>query len=301
MKGLVFAGCSYTWGQGLYFYSDLNHLPKFEDWVYDYSLMTDALIKYKDTIRYPRLVANHFKTFEVCKVTNGGSDLTSINFLKKIFDKYGSPVDDDGHLRSCVWLSTENYHFDDIEYVIFQTTQPYRSKFKIKYKNKNYFVYPNSDLNKVSVVMGLNDIGEEYVMEDGIDTIFYNWLMENNYQVEDFLKMHLEYWTNEIKTYLIFLEKKGIKTKILNWTNDYSDIMSKDDFCSKRIINLEYGNKTYKTISDLQNSDLQKFTIANDTHGFNGVKPEEAKTDYHPSKYCHEILSKNIIKSIESQ
>lgn len=83
MKGLVFAGCSFTWGQGLYFYSDLNHTPKFDDWVYDYSLMTDALIKFKDTIRFPRLVANHFNTFDVCKATNGGSDVTSLMFLKK--------------------------------------------------------------------------------------------------------------------------------------------------------------------------------------------------------------------------
>ena len=26
MKGILFGGCSFTWGQGLYFYSDLNRL-----------------------------------------------------------------------------------------------------------------------------------------------------------------------------------------------------------------------------------------------------------------------------------
>ena len=112
MKGLVFAGCSFTWGQGLYFYSNLNHTPKFDEWVYDYSLMTDALIKFKDTIRFPRLVANHFNTFEVCKKTNGGSDVTSLMFLKKLFDKYEEPASDE--IRTASWLTEENYYFDNI-------------------------------------------------------------------------------------------------------------------------------------------------------------------------------------------
>ena len=28
MKGLVFGGCSFTWGQGLYYYSDLPRLKE---------------------------------------------------------------------------------------------------------------------------------------------------------------------------------------------------------------------------------------------------------------------------------
>ena len=28
MKGIIFAGCSYTWGQGLYYYSGLETLKE---------------------------------------------------------------------------------------------------------------------------------------------------------------------------------------------------------------------------------------------------------------------------------
>lgn len=296
MKGIVFAGCSFTWGQGLYFYSDLNHTPKFEAWVYDYSLMTDALIKYKDTIRFPRLVANHFNTFEVCKATNGGSDVTSLMFLKKIFDKYEEPGCDE--IRSAPWLSTENYYFDDIEYVIFQMTQPYRSRFPFRYKEKDFFVHPNADLDNVSIILEKAADGQENPVENGIDEIFFPWLDENKYTIQDYLDLHVDYFSNLVKEYLIHLESKGIKTKVLFWVNESSS-MFEDDFYKERHILLEHQGIIYQTISDLQNSCREKFVIAYDKDGFGGNIPENALTDLHPSKYCHEVLAKNVINSIE--
>jgi hypothetical protein len=296
MKGLVFAGCSFTWGQGLYFYSELNHTPEFDDWVYDYSLMTDALIKFKDTIRFPRLVANHFNTFEVCKATNGGSDVTSLMFLKKIFDKYQGTAND--QIRTSPWLSEENYYFDDVEYVIFQMTQPYRSGFPFTYEEKEYIVHPNPVFNNVSVISEKLENGDR-PMENGIDTVFFKWLDENNFTIQDYLDLHMSYFNNEVKNYLRYLESNGIKTKVLFWVNDSSPIFD-DDFYKERHILLEYEGKTYKTISDLQNSSREKFVIAYDKEGFGGEIPEKAKSDQHPSKYCHEIIAKNIITSISN-
>lgn len=295
MKGIVFAGCSFTWGQGLYFYSNLNHTPEFEDWVFDYSLMTDALIKYKDTVRFPRLVANHFNTFEVCKKTNGGSDVTSLMFLKKIFDKYEEPAIDE--IKCSSWLSEENYHFDDIDYVIFQMTQPYRSRYKFKYKDKDYFVHPSPDFDNVSIVLEKSPDGSENPIENGIDTIFFKWLEENNYTIQDYLDLHMEYFTKEVKRYLQHLESKGIKTKVLFWVNESSS-MFEDEFYKERHVLLEHEGMIYKTISDLQLSNRDKFVIAYDKEGFGGEIPKKATADHHPSKYCHEIIAKGIINSI---
>jgi hypothetical protein len=297
MKGLVFAGCSFTWGQGLYFYSDLNHTPKFEDWVYDYSLMTDALIKFKDTIRFPRLVANHFNTFEVCKKTNGGSDVTSLMFLKKLFGKYEEPVND--HINVSTWLTEENYYFDDIEYVIFQMTQPYRSGFKIIYKGKDYWVYPNPPFNNVSMIHETLEDGSQHPMENGVDDIFFKWLDENNYTIQDYLDIHMNHFNNEVKNYLEHLEENGVKTKVLFWVNE-SSVVFEDDFYKERHILLEHEGKTYQTISDLQNSCKERFVIKHDKQGFGGEIPENALTDLHPSKYCHEVIAKNVINSISN-
>lgn len=297
MKGLVFAGCSFTWGQGLYFYSNLNHTPKFDEWVYDYSLMTDALIKFKDTIRFPRLVANHFNTFEVCKKTNGGSDVTSLMFLKKLFDKYEEPVND--LIKSSSWLTEENYYFDDIEYVIFQMTQPYRSGFKFIYKGKDYFVYPTPPFNNVSIIHEVLEDGSQHPLKNGVDDIFFKWLDENNYTIQDYLDLHMNHLNNEIKNYLGYLEANGIKTKVLFWVNDLSMIFD-DNFYKERHILLEHEGKTYKTINDLQVSCKERFVIKNDKQGFGGEVPENALTDLHPSKYCHEVIAKNVINSISN-
>jgi hypothetical protein len=297
MKGLVFAGCSFTWGQGLYFYSDLNHTPKFEAWVYDYSLMTDALIKFKDTIRFPRLVANHFNTFEVCKKTNGGSDVTSLMFLKKLFDKYEEPVSD--LIKCSSWLTEENYYFDDIEYVIFQMTQPYRSGFKFVYKEKDYFVYPTPPFNNVSIVHEVLEDNSQHPLKNGVDDIFFKWLDENNYTIQDYLDLHMNHFNNEIKNYLGYLEANGIKTKVLFWVNDLSMLFD-DDFYKERHILLEHEGKTYKTINDLQISCKERFIIKYDKQGFGGEIPENALTDLHPSKYCHEVIAKNVINSISN-
>jgi len=297
MRGLVFAGCSFTWGQGLYFYSNLNHTPKFDEWVYDYSLMTDALIKFKDTIRFPRLVANHFNTFEVCKKTNGGSDVTSLMFLKKLFDKYEEPAND--LIKSSSWLTEENYYFDDIEYVIFQMTQPYRSGFKFIYKGKDYFVYPTPPFDNVSIIHEVLEDGSQYPLKNGVDDIFFKWLDENNYTIQDYLDLHMNHLNNEIKNYLGYLEANGIKTKVLFWVND-SSMSFDDDFYKERHILLEHEGKTYKTISDLQISCKERFVIKNDKQGFGGEVPENALTDIHPSKYCHEVIAKNVINSISN-
>ena len=84
-KGIVFTGCSFTWGQGLYYYSNLQTLKEPGMYRYDQSLVNSAHRRYMASVRFPRLVANHFKTFEVVSENNGGRDMDSFNFLKKVF------------------------------------------------------------------------------------------------------------------------------------------------------------------------------------------------------------------------
>ena len=45
MKGLLFGGCSFTWGQGLYFYSDLPDLYYPKPYEYHVDIMVDRKMK----------------------------------------------------------------------------------------------------------------------------------------------------------------------------------------------------------------------------------------------------------------
>ena len=84
-KGILFAGCSFTWGQGLYYYSNMSTLKEPPPDAYNWELVTDAHNKFRKTLYFPRLVANHFNTFEVSMIQNGGSELTSVEYIKCAF------------------------------------------------------------------------------------------------------------------------------------------------------------------------------------------------------------------------
>ena len=66
MNGIVFLGCSFTWGQGLYFYSGLDTLKLPDnEYMFNQNEVTHAHIMYKNKFRFARLVADEFKTFEL--------------------------------------------------------------------------------------------------------------------------------------------------------------------------------------------------------------------------------------------
>ena len=87
-KGMVFAGCSFTWGQGLYYYSNLSTLREPLPDHYDSSLVTSSHIEYMRTIRYPRLVSNYFNTFEYVHPNNGGSNHSAIAWWDDCFNNF---------------------------------------------------------------------------------------------------------------------------------------------------------------------------------------------------------------------
>lgn len=117
-KGLIFAGCSFTWGQGLYFYSKMSNLDYTNPNSYSISKVTNSHKRYKDVLRFPRLVANHFETFEIVKLINGGCDDHSISFIDELFEG-----------------KSDTRTFDnEISHIIFQTSELTRNQFNFNFK-----------------------------------------------------------------------------------------------------------------------------------------------------------------------
>jgi hypothetical protein len=287
MKGMVFAGCSFTWGQGLYFYHDMNksNIPLTPHY-YDESKLKSTDFLYKNTLRFPRLVANHFKTFEIVKRYNGGSDQDSICFLRQLFKN-------DGHYDLCDY----KFSFNDIEYVIFQTTQPIRSPFKFKYKDKNILV----DLLSI-----FDNQGEGYVHD--VDPVtfqierkkvpvsnehsFLEWMKKNKFSINDIFDLHIKNIINEITLNMEFFDSHNIKSRILCWTDEYLKSISKNDYLSERFISLNYDNKQFDCIDDMFEYD-KTLEITHDPE-----KKIEVE-DGHPSKKCHQVIANSIISHIE--
>jgi hypothetical protein len=229
MKGIIFAGCSFTWGQGLYFYSDFpNVIPQTDDDFHPNKL-TDAHIKFKDTIRFPRLVANHFNTIEIVRKPNGGNDKMSMNFVNNILND----GDDNG-----------KYYIEEIDYIILQTSQIVRNGFE--------FIYNNTKYN---------------ITDSHSDKVFTSWLVQENLTYDEWFSNFCQQVFDDIKKFFIFYEEKGIKTRILSWQNDLVPYILKDNFMNDRHIKLNYSTERYNSIDDLVNN-VENMLISNDYFTF---------------------------------
>jgi hypothetical protein len=285
MKGLLFGGCSFTWGQGLYFYSDLPRQKyPLDEYSYKREELTDAHLRFKDTLRFPRLVANHFNTFESFKIVNGGSEDETFNFFENIFnDLEKNNVQD--------FISYERYQYEDFDYVIIQLSQVSRNKFHFTLDGVHQFcgawVGPTQPRSKN--ISGDTEIKFGY----NIDNLLI-WMEQNNMSIDEWFELHKDMQVKRLKEKLLFYEDKGIKPIIFTWTDELLGRIKKDEYLYSKFINLSYNNETYETIEDLlqSNSNLK---IQGDYDYFKNGPP----TDHHPSKKCHEIIAQNIIKRIE--
>jgi hypothetical protein len=211
-KGLVFAGCSFTWGQGLYFYSNMPTLDYTNTNSFSTSKINNAHKKYMEALRFPRLVANHFETFEIVKQTNGGSDDRSIEFIEQVFNGQ----------------QNVKMNYNEISHIIFQTSDLTRNFF--------YFNYG----------------GIEYkILLDPKNEIFYKWMIENKLDFAGVMKMYREQVFENIKKTFIKYEEKGIKCKILCWEDDLINMIKSDPFFADKFINFEYEGVTYDCIDYL--------------------------------------------------
>ena len=266
MKGIIFAGCSFTWGQGLYFYSNFDDVIKSDDGNFKHENITDAHFKFKNTLYFPRLVANHFNTFETVRKTNGGSDENSINFVNGLFKNIGDKLNG-------------QFEYDDFDYLILQTSQISRNKFNFTHKGIEHSI-------NVPINGGVwNSYEEKLLLE---------WFVENGLNYNEWFNLFIGQIFEKIKNFLIFYESVGIKTKILCWHDELLPLIKNDEFVSKRFVPLNYQDKKYECINYLVNTQ-KGMLISNDFD--NLTNPP---IDNHPSRKCHQIIANNIINSIET-
>jgi hypothetical protein len=267
MKGILFGGCSFTWGQGLYYYSDLPNLEEPEPFKYDPSKVLKSHRRFMESKRFPRLVANYFGTFEVVKKENGGSEDETFRFFDRLFSEPGS--------EKHGYITDETFNYEDFDYLILQVSQPGRNIIKFSYEGKDWEVQ----------LMQTN--------EKEIKKTFYCWLIDSDKTYEMWYKEFIGDLFHMIKKKLMFYESKGIKTKVIFWHDDYLGLVGGDEFMRERHIPLNYRNEYFPTIHTM----MEKYPylrIVEDTLNFEGTPP----ADDHPSLKCHEIIAEAVINSI---
>ena len=256
MNGIVFAGCSFTHGHGLWQYSPYSDTPMDD---------TVASIRvphrlFQETLRFPRLVASHFDTFEVVKNGFSGSDYDSIDFLTELFKHHDVPFSYKGT------MSNEWFMYSDISYVIFQTSYVDRCP----YIPTEFTKHNNTPIPSLSEIeeLGFNTFDE-----------YYSALCVK--------------WYNEVREKIEFLESKNIKCLILSITDDYHSYIENDELLKDKLIYIKHDDIEFSSFLNLFKYD-KSLMIINDFDYFGKITP----SDYHPSKKCHKIVANSIIEKI---
>jgi hypothetical protein len=265
MKGILFGGCSITWGQGLYFYSDLPNLyMPTNPYTFHINKVTKAQINFKNTLHYPRLVANHFNTFEIVKNTNGGSEDETFEFFNSLFIN-----------KSDIISSNNKYTYDDFEYIVIQLSETIRNKF--------YFNINGNEFSRKFHFLA--NVDEHDIL---------TYIKINNYTFDDCYEQFLNQQYDRLKNELMFYESKGIKIKIILWFDDLLSRIENDEFFKGKLIRLNYDNKIFNTGSELGDSYNEMYIIT-DPHLQN-----KKFNDAHPSKLFHKIIADSVITAIEN-
>jgi len=274
MNGMIFCGCSFTWGQGLYYYSDLKTIVEPPEYTFEWDLVRDAHKRYMFANRWARLVANHFGTFEIVKNSNGGQESQSLEFLDTIFHRQ---VNSQPRLDT-PYYTNENFNYEEISYIILQTSIPIRNIFYFELDGKKYG-YQLGDTNPKA------------------QKLLFDFMKQNNVPDSDALyDLLIEQQFDNLLKAFEFYESKGIKCRILCWQDHYLPYIKKNKWMLDRFIKLEYNGVVYDSIFQMafKNKDLYIKT----DHNYFGDKPPK---DHHPSKECHRIVADAIIKKIESE
>jgi len=252
IQKMIFAGCSFTYGHGLWHYTKEEGLPKDDRVVHDFEFPKS--LSFMKNNRFPKLVSRHFNSHEILKPTTSGSDMVSLEFVKGLF----------GINRSSKW-SQIKLNYDQVSHLIFQTS--FLDRCNLYEGDKELSIY---DFNS-------NHKGIE-VREE----VAFFW---------DKLK---NYYFNEIITLFETLEDKNIKCYMISMTDDYQDLIEKNEYIQSRLIEIEYDSKLFNNFLNLFDYN-KKLSIVNDTDFF-----DDPPKDLHPTLEWHKIVANSIIKRIET-
>lgn len=261
---MVFAGCSFTWGQGLYYYSNLPTLREPPPNYYVPSLLTTSQIKYMESVRYPRLVADHFKSFEMVNEGNGGSIDSIIHYWM-------------GRFGEIAVKNQPDLYYQEYSNIIFQMTESTRTFFKFQLDGHEY---EHCDTDK-----------------------FQRWLELNNMDFDTWNKEHCRNLLQDVKKFLKLFESNGVKSNIIIWQDMYFDLIKEDPWLHKRFIPMEYDGVDYNSIEHLMsidNKDEQKFNIHRDFDYFK-VPPRDHHPSLFCHKVIAENIIKRLEPTWEAQ
>ena len=290
-KAMAFAGCSFTWGQGLWNYANLDSVR--EDSPHGYSpwFYNTVHHEFRKKFRWASLVANHFDTVAVTHYKNGGANDQIVEYWDACFSspnpekvRNSDVRGEGGNVDIFGRIETRPLKFSDISHFVYQFTYWHRSAVELVVNGVHQMV----NIGATWDVDKRPHFNEAYLkwkslqpkFKDQSDAVFHEWIIKRDVE--------------QVKNLLMKLEDKGIKTSVWSWPRNHVPYILQDPWFKERYIKFDYKGKTYDYLEALL--DEHKLTIEHDYDYFTQPPP-----DGHPNLECQQVIAKNVIDFIERQ
>lgn len=260
-KGILFAGDSYTWGEGLQYFSGLDtvHFP--EQHTFNPDWITKAQMRFIETNRFSTLVARKFNTYDINYGANGGSDLSILGDLSnKVPDEYG---------------------YSELSAIVVQLTNPLRDRFTFEY---NGIEYDSDNINQNN-----RDTDDTYLALAKLVNEKYDGDF-SKFEVNEY-KKHLEILEN----LFVRFENNGIVCRWINWLEDGYEAYKNNEFLRERAIEIVDNGIEYKGLRNWLKNNKHYFIRKQFEH------INKCQQDEHTTPAGHNLIAQNIFDNLNGK
>lgn len=285
IKAMAFGGCSFTWGQGLHYYSALDSLIPDTGYGYDSDKHNSVHHLFREKWRWPNRVANKFNTVALTHYLNGGSNDLTVEYWNACFN-FSRPQKVQSFNKLETHVLSQPIKYSDVSHFVFQFTSWMRTRFPVPVNGEIKLLdsYDVTDCNRPDYMSSFENYFESLNIKPRLNTSplgeFHQQIMKKD--------------VDNVKEFLQGLEQQGIKTYVWCWLWEYCELIENDEWLSKRFIKFNYGGQTYRCLEEMIRDAGPGLTIEEDFEFF-----DEPPQDAHPSFKCHEIIADTVIKFIE--
>ena len=264
MNGVVWTrGCSFTFGEGLQYFSNLPSvvIPQIHE--FDYFELRHSQYRFIQNNRYSKLLADKLGTIDVNASGNGGTNNEIYNALLELYNTKNEPNQD-----RMAYLNETFVPLCDVKVIVVQLTNIFRDVIELDGK-----LYP---------LQNMAPTFDDYV----------EMCIKPNMSFDSFIERAAKHLLDKFKELFIKIETENpnIKIRLFSWENDIDDVMRKDDYFKDKLVTFNYNNKEFKTLRDIIYS-YSKLTIAETFF-------PKCIDDQHMNLDGHKLIAESIFKTL---
>ena len=278
MKGILFAGDSFTWGEGLQYYSNLPNVnwKATQHYIEDY---TPAHVEFIKSKRFARQVATHFETFEYCRNNNGGDNTQIFEFIDTLNRQW------------------------QINYVPANSSSVTHRMFRMELEDFDYVVVQLTDMFRADIEFTYNGVTKKCNIHsrESVKTTEFDKYLDEMYggDIKKFMHIFLDRFAKMVEEKFRYYESKGVKKCLIHtWQNELIPYIKNNSFLEDRFIEYNVNGITYSSIWDLQTRQDRPIgmSISDDPY-FSSIGKKVVNG--HTSLKAHKIQAEAIINKIE--